>query len=134
MYERFGQIDKETRKALINLANSGTWKTVKGSGRDYLTCFVTDEVKDFFDWQEWHSAFFLKIPPGGEVHRHTDVEHPWNTYHVVVCTNDDCISFSSGNPYHLEVGDIYSIDRSIEHYSVNKGKTDRIHLLAEVYD
>jgi hypothetical protein len=35
---------------------------------------------------------------------------------------------------HLEPNGIYSVDRSIEHDSVNNGETERIHLLMEVND
>ena len=132
MYERVGEIDADTLIALQALADTVEWKLVLGSGRDYATAYV--QVAQYFDWTDWHSAFFLKIPPGGKVHKHIDVEHPWNTYHVVIQTNPESVSYMAGQPYRLETGQIYLVDRQVEHWSENNGDTDRIHLLAEVYE
>lgn len=133
MYERVGEVDDAVLSFLKGRAMRADWKVVKGSGRDYLTSFCGDDVKGVFSWQHWQSAFFLKLPPGGKVHRHVDVLHPWKTYHVVVETNEGCVSYTDV-PQHLEAGGIYSIDRTVEHWSENNGQSDRIHLLAEVYD
>lgn len=131
MYERIGSVDHTTIEGLRALAETATWKLVLGSGRDYQTAYVeTDQLP----WDDVHATFFLKIPPGGKVHKHIDVDHPWKTYHIVVETNDKAINYMAGTPYKLEVGGIYSVDRQVEHWSTNEGDTDRIHLLAEVYD
>lgn len=132
MYKHVGSIDERTKSDLLDIADQATWKTVKGSGRDYETAHV--EVSQLFDWQDWHGAFLLKIPPGGQVHKHVDVEHPWNTYHVVLQTNDGVVSYMADQPYRLREGEIYYVDRQVEHWSENNGMTDRIHLLAEVYE
>ena len=131
MYERVGMVSD--LDSLRQAAAAANWKVVNGSGRDYLTAECPGYLRPTL-WDRWHSAFFLKIPPGGRVHRHVDVDHPWNTYHVVVQTNPDCLSFTEGAAQHLESGGVYSIDRTIEHWSENNGDTDRIHLLCEVYE
>ena len=134
MYKEAGNISVEDNKFLLATAKTATWKVVKGSGRDYLTSFCGDDVKTLFDWDNWQSAFFLKVPPGGTVHRHTDVLHPWNTYHVIVKTNPKAISFSPGSDFNPTVRSIYLVNRQIEHWAENNGETDRIHLLCEVYE
>lgn len=134
MYDKVGSISSPVCKKLLSVAKKADWKVVKGSGRDYLTSFCGDDVKDLFDWDHWQSAFFLRIPPGGMVHPHTDVNHPWNTYHVVVKTNSKAVSYSSEGEVKPQVRGIYRVNRQIEHWAVNNGRTDRIHLLCEVYE
>jgi len=136
MYEKTGTINKKTHDRLKSIAKAATWKVVKGSGRDYETSFC--DVKDLFEWDNVQSFFFLKIPPGGKVHRHIDTCRPWSTYHVVVQTNPKAISYfcDDDGEYQFKgaLKGIYKIDRQVEHWSVNDGKSDRIHLLCEVYD
>ena len=134
MYERVGHVSVETVKHLQKISKHAIWKTVRDEEKDFRTCYIEPDPELRQRWPNIHSAFLLRIPPGGRVHKHIDVDHPWNTYHVVVQTNDDCISYVEDKPFHLKVGGIYSIDRGFEHHSANNGKTDRTHLLMEVYE
>ena len=135
MYERVGSVSAEAVKCLQDISQHSIWKIVSDTEKNFRTCYIEPDIPELRQrWPNIHSAFLLRIPPGGKVHKHIDADHVWNTYHIVVYTNDDCISFADGKPHHLEVGGIYSIDRSVEHYSVNDGKTDRVHLLMEVYE
>jgi len=135
MYEQIGSVSNETIKRLLAVAEKSTWKIVKDDEKNFRTCYVELANQELLArWDKWHSSFFLLIPPGGMVHKHIDKDHVWNTYHVVVQTNDHCFSYVGDKPFHLEVGGIYSINRLVEHHSVNNGETDRIHLLAEVYE
>ena len=77
-------------------------------------------------------AFFLKIPPGGKVHKHVD--KPSTRYIIPVTTNPKCVSWVAGEAYHLEVGKVYHVDTTQEHESTNDGETDRVHLLVDVCD
>jgi len=137
MHEQTGNIDSKTLKYLKKVAKDATWKVVKGDGRDYLTSFCGDDVKKLFDW-DFQAAFFLKIPPGGKVHPHVDVERPWSTFHVVVQTNAKCISYSMDDDkrigFHPKTKGIYRVNRQLEHWAINNGTTDRIHLLCLVYE
>jgi len=134
MYERIGEVSKETIRRLQEVCEVSKWKNVRDDEKNYRTSYTAIAIQELLDrWDNWHEAFFLMIPAGGMVHRHIDVDHPWQTFHIPVQTNDDCISYAEDEPFHLEIGGIYSIDRTLEHHSVNRGKTDRIHLLAEVY-
>ena len=138
MYEHVGNVDTEVSTFLLDLANQAQWKYVVGDGRNYRTSYVTGKIEHLLpQWEKWHEGFFLMIPAAGRVHRHRDVLHLWKTYHIPVQTNPGCHSYAYSDQchdFHLEVGGIYRIDRSIEHASVNLGDTDRIHLLAEVYE
>ena len=147
-YVKIGEISQETRAAAIVICRDlvDGWQDSKGPGRDYTANMEgiealkgLTELTDRWPVEQWQSAFFLVIPPGGEVHKHTDEPHPWNSYHVVLLNNPQCRSsmyYDNGSAQHfyLQAGAIYRVDRSIEHASVNNGDEDRIHLLVEVHD
>jgi len=134
MYERVGSVSPETIKRLVKVNENLRWKIVSDAEKNFRTCYVVIDIPELLErWEKWHASFFLRIPPGGMVHKHADADDPWQTFHIPVQTNNDCISYIEETPHHLEVGGIYHIDRTLEHHSVNNGVTDRIHLLAEVY-
>lgn len=133
MYKHVGSIDDETLSKLKELADKAVWKVVKDDERDYQTSHV--DVQNLLPrWSSFHAAFFLRLKPHGKVHRHVDRGNEWSTYHVVVQTNDDAVSFMSDVPYNLREGEVYWADRKVPHWSVNEGDTDRIHLLCEVHE
>lgn len=122
MYKEIAHIQDSDLNRFAALLTSAKWKDVKGSGANFKTSFIGEKV------------FFLKIPPGGRVHKHTDTPRPTETYHIPIQTNEKAVNYMfhpKRTAYHLEVGKIYWVDRNIEHESVNNGLTDRIHLLIE---
>lgn len=84
-------------------------------------------------------AFFIKMSPGSQVHRHRDppgVVDFYYTDHIVVSTNDRAFicweDEGTDKSVHLDLGKRYRItDRGVLHWAVNDGDTDRIHLLIE---
>jgi hypothetical protein len=85
-------------------------------------------------------AFFIKMTPGAQVHRHRDppgVVDFYDTDHIVCSTNDRAFicwedERGSDQRQHLWLGRRYRIvDRGVVHWAVNEGDTDRIHLLIE---
>ncbi len=84
-------------------------------------------------------AFFIKMTPGSQVHRHRDppgVVDFYVTDHIVVSTNDRAFicwdDDGIDRSVHLDLGKRYRIvDRGVLHWAVNDGDTDRIHLLIE---
>lgn len=83
-------------------------------------------------------AFFLKIPPGGHIHRHTDgpAAHAFDTDLIVVETNEQSfVCWQDGDGEHraqLELGKRYRVlGRDLPHWAFNYGDTDRAHLLIE---
>lgn len=130
MYTQVGIIPKEKITELEELLKNAKWKIVRGPGIDFKTWFVDIEIEGY----DIEQSFFLCIPPGGRVHRHIDTPRPQKTYHIPVETNLKAKNYMytpERTGYHLEVGKIYWVDRSISHDSVNEGETDRIHLLIE---
>ena len=89
------------------------WIQYKGNDKDYY-------VGAFDKKSRW-----LKIPPGGYVHKHAD-KAGWRRFHVLQ-TNPDSLFYVEGDEYHLEQGCIYEFDGRLEHWSVNNGNEDRIH-------
>ncbi len=111
MYERIGHISEHRRQEL--LAEPRNWKHCKGKLTDY--------------WSDDNgSRMFVKITPGGRVHRHSD--HGYKV-HTVLLTNPRCVNSHDGMPNYLEQGGVYKMDASLEHESWNNGETDRIHLI-----
>lgn len=147
-YVKIGEISQDTRDRALAICRNlvDGWQVSKGETTDYAANMEAheaikelSELTDRWPVEQWQSAFFLVITPGGKVHRHTDSPHPWNTYHIVLLTNPECrnsMYYDDGSEHHfnLQAGAIYRVDRSIEHGSHNNGDEDRIHLLVEVHD
>lgn len=142
-YFKVGQVSNEFRARAIVTARSVEWSVNKGKNTDYSTSFdgrpaleKEPELTDRWRVDIWQSAFFLRLAPGGKVHKHVDEPHPWNTYHIVLLSNDQCESRvwqgSYQHTFNLLPGGIYRIDRTNPHESVNDGETERIHLMLEV--
>ena len=118
------EIGTEEVSHLLRQAECAQWEVVEG--RDYQTAFIDPP-------QGWNRAFFIKLPPGGRLHRHTDTGD-CETHHIVVQTNDGCVNFweeDGENCQHMAVGKRYTVDRTLMHWAVNNGLTDRIHLMVE---
>jgi aspartyl/asparaginyl beta-hydroxylase (cupin superfamily) len=98
-------------------------------GREYLTC----EVTDF--WEPCSRAFFIKVPPHAQIHRHSDEAIKGVTHHLVLETNPKCLNWwiedGEERSCHLETGGRYIVQREPVHWATNDGETDRIHLLVE---
>ena len=133
MYKKYCDISFSTIEYLKDILKEARWKDVIGNGRNYRTWFCSVTLLEF---QNYTRAFFLLLPPNGIVHRHRDASSASRSYHIPVCTNLACFNRIYLNDQiiccHLFVGECYEIDRTIEHSSVNKGDTDRVHLIVEV--
>jgi aspartyl/asparaginyl beta-hydroxylase (cupin superfamily) len=130
-------LSQKMRDELEALVAAATWKIVPG--RAYQTAHVLKDLRETKNlFERWHDAFLLKLPPEGRLHRHTDTLERYLSYHVVIATNQrafNCFE-RDGKPIslHLEQWGVYRFDRSVPHWAVNGGRTDRIHLICEVYD
>jgi len=106
----------------------------------------------------WRSAVLILIPPGGKMHKHADNETHIKSFCICLRSNKDCLSFTGKSrdleltskrnrrsyrdvgedvveteSFNLRAGNIYSADRTKIHWSENNGKSNRIHLLVEIY-
>jgi hypothetical protein len=137
MYTEVGTVDDETIVILEELLEEAEWHHWD-QDKDYHTFHIKpDDVDEIIPvLAPCFQQFFIKMEPGGYVHRHVDARKGV-TYHVPVSTNKDCYCFmfpenEPAHGYHLEVGKIYEVDRDVPHSSQNNGDSDRIHLLVEV--
>ena len=83
-------------------------------------------------------AYFLKVEPGGHIHRHTDTASTiCETHLIVVETNDRCFVCwrepkGMERFMHLALGKRYRMnDRGLVHWAINGGDTDRVHLVID---
>jgi hypothetical protein len=125
-----GDVDLAGLDAVVDAAQ---WK--KPEGKAYLVAALAPDAHPLLSG--CRRAFFLKIGPGGFIHPHTDsASKVFDTDLIVVSTNKQCrtywqvenVTFSK----HLELGKRYRMaDRGVEHWAVNNGRADRVHLLIE---
>jgi Aspartyl/Asparaginyl beta-hydroxylase len=120
-------IGSHDMERLQKLATGADWREVQG--RDYDTAQVAF-------WEPCSRAFFIRIPPGGEIPRHHDEFIPGTTHHLVLKTNDGCENWwidrrGRERCVHLRYGRRYQVERSPLHWAFNRGPTERIHLLVE---
>jgi len=111
----------------VHLAD-GPWKERDEPDREYSTMWPKGLD---LPWKTGR-VFFIKIPPGGYIHKHKD-DYTLR-YIIPICTNLGATTFIGNERFHLEVGKVYSMDNTKEHWCINNGKTDRIHLCVDVLD
>jgi len=127
MYDKTGIISDAALAGLKNTLRQAKWEIHESKITSHQAAPCTelpDEIKSLGG-----QASFLRLKAGGKLYRHRDEGFGYN---IPLETNDDCLSFSYKDgrlEQHLEVGKIYHCDRSIEHESVNNGRTDRTHLI-----
>ncbi len=136
MYTEIGQVSEVTVSELRDMLGSIRWEVVisKVTHHQAAPCGeqlkTVREIVDRWSIDTWNVPIFLRLGPGGNLYRHSDEGFG---YHVPVETNERAVSVIYANgikkEQHLEVGKVYSIDRSIEHESFNNGETDRTHLI-----
>ena len=108
MYEKIGEISEPRRLALLKKA--GPWAQKRG----FSACVLDGR------------RMFVKIPPGGSVHAHTDDAR--EKLHIVL-RSAGALCRSGDEWYELKERGIYRMDPKIEHESANPGAEDRIHLV-----
>jgi len=136
MYNEIGQVSKTTVNQLKKLLKNVQWEKHISDITDHHASSCAEQIKkikgitDIWPADTFDKATFLRLPPGGNVYRHCDTGVG---YTIPIETNGDCVSMSyeqdKKKQTHLNVGKIYYTDRSVEHESVNNGKTNRTHLL-----
>jgi hypothetical protein len=81
------------------------------------------------------SAILIKLPAGKSIPTHVDAALFFKKYHrihIPLITNKQCFFTVGSETKHLKQGEIWEIDNgNLQHYVVNGGKTDRIHLLID---
>ena len=88
-----------------------------------------------------HSVFpkvmFAKLAAGGEIDEHVDGAGSnllTHKVHVPLITNPKAVFVSNGDSSHFEVGFAYEVNNIAAHSAANRGDSDRIHLIFEVFE
>jgi len=136
MYQEIGQVSQVTISELRNMLDELKWEEHISDKTFHQAAICKEQVEDVNEivarWpiDTWHQLLFMRLKPGGKLYRHAD--DGWG-YHIPVESNVGAMSSTFKDSIevkqHLEVGKIYSVDRSIEHESFNNGDTDRTHLI-----
>jgi hypothetical protein len=82
-------------------------------------------------------ARFARLKPGADIKPHIDNNVGYGVrYHLALETNDQCYIAIRKNPksdfeyFHIPAdGHLYYINVGFEHFAINKGDTDRVHLV-----
>ncbi len=123
------KLSKPDMRRLRGLADTAEWREISSENRSYQTA----EVTDF--WEPCRRAFFILIPPGGLIHRHSDEAIKGITHHLVLQSNVNCwngwLEDGKDRQCHLKTGYRYVVQRDPVHWATNEGRKDRIHLLVE---
>ncbi len=127
------EISADDHAAALEVLSLAEWK--RPQGRDYFIALFKAEDHPLL--KGCKRAFLVKIEPGGNLHRHTDLAaDAYDADLIVVATNDRCLNFweDSGGEHstHLEFGKRYRLEcRGLLHWATNEGQTDRVNLVIE---
>jgi aspartyl/asparaginyl beta-hydroxylase (cupin superfamily) len=120
--------------ALELLAEAKEWSKPKDKGDYYLSSLRPDSHPLLMGCKR---AFFLKVEPGGHIHKHIDgAGKIFDSDLIVVTTNDKCRIHwerdGAEHSMHLELGHRYRMnDRASLHWATNDGDTARVNLMIE---
>jgi hypothetical protein len=81
-------------------------------------------------------CIFPKLFAGGVINKHVDGGDDLtlvHRIHVPVVTNEDAIFTCDGETINMKEGCAYEVNNQRYHSVVNNGKTDRVHLLIDLY-
>jgi len=147
-YEKVGDFPLSDCSLLMDVFYTLPFKESEGPEVHYRTSQnAKDAIKGIkalhhiWPFEDWHNAMFISIPANGRIPLHTESlgigqedKGPWFKYHIPLYTNEHAISYSDGIEYNLDIGNIYKLDFKKPHESVNKGQSDRVHLVMEIYE
>lgn len=122
-----GAIPEGQMADLQRMVKEANWREI--AGRKYDTADVSF-------WEPCTRAFFIRIPPKGNIPRHHDVFIPGTTHHLVVQSNKHSRNWwidTMGRERSVQMrqGYRYKVAREPLHWAENNGTADRIHLLVE---
>lgn len=136
MYQKIGTVSNRTVCQLLDILIDAKWEVHNSEDTSHQASVCVkqlesvDEIVARWPIDTWYQMMFMRLGPGCKLYRHHD--EGWG-FHIPIETNKDAVSLSYENgiskDQRLEVGEIYCVDRSIEHESINYGKTNRTHLI-----
>ena len=92
-------------------------------------------VKELLNAAYCSRAIIACVPPGKEVKRHIDPGWTFaiqRRYCWVLKTNDQALTYVSGEEKHFGEGEIWEFNNKEMHGAINNGSEDRIHLIFDL--
>lgn len=90
-----------------------------------------------FEFPIYPKVMLARLAAGAVIDRHSDGtgSHEFtHKIHIPIQTNDQARIIIGDHPFHLIEGHAYEVNNLSPHSVENRGTTDRIHLIFEVYD
>lgn len=97
----------------------------------FLTSLYVERLLPFYVKRHIGKLMVSKLVPGQliEPHRDGHDSHCNVRVHIPIVANPQCIFIVADEAFVMEVGNIYEIDPTETHMTVNLGTTERIHLI-----
>ena len=134
------EVHRQTQSIVLLFAGVDNWPTIevlKMPGWDRLANVVVPLMDQII--ARWYPpggriirAMIARMPPGARIDPHHDA-HPsfacGHRIHVPIDTNPRVRFTVDGRPFNLQAGRVYEINNLKVHSVINKGATDRTHLI-----
>jgi hypothetical protein len=134
------EVHRQTQSIVLLFAGVDNWPTIevlKMPGWDRLANVVVPLMDQII--ARWYPpggriirAMIARMPPGARIDPHHDA-HPsfacGHRIHVPIDTNPRVRFTVDGRPFNLRAGRVYEINNLKTHSVINKGATDRTHLI-----
>ena len=88
-----------------------------------------EKVYSYFD--KSYRGLIVVSPPGTYVQPHTDIPSKYKI-HIPIVTNRDCVWILDEGEWHMPAGKAYLLDTEFLHGTINRGSTDRVHVILEI--
>ena len=134
------EVHRQTRSIVLLFAGLDNWPTIevlKMPGWERLSGVAVPLMDSII--ARWYPpggriirSMIALMPPGGRIDPHRD-SHPsfacGHRIHVPIDTNPRVRFTVDGRPFNLQAGRVYEINNLKVHSVINKGTTDRTHLI-----
>jgi len=134
------EVHRQTQSIVLLFAGLDNWPTIevlKMPGWERLSGVVVPLMDQII--ARWYPpggriirSMIARMPAGGRIDPHRD-SHPsfacGHRIHVPIDTNPRVRFTVDGRPFHLESGRVYEVNNLKIHSVINKGTTDRTHLI-----
>lgn len=134
------EVHRQTQSIVLLFAGVDNWPTIEVlqlPGWDRLASVAVPIMDSII--ARWYPpggriirAMIARMPPGARIDPHHDA-HPsfacGHRIHVPIETNARVRFTVDGRPFNLEAGRVYEINNRKTHSVINKGTTDRTHLI-----
>jgi hypothetical protein len=140
---KFGVLDK-TKHIVFRFVNSfkdhrfysdkAIWEDWRGLIEPLLEA---TKIAYGYRQAECPRIMLAKLPAGESINPHIDrspaAQFP-HKVHIPLTTNDETFFILNEDYINMEIGSIYEVNNRKLHSVINKGKTERIHLIFEIFE